>query len=48
MHLDRAWAFVAARRIQISTDNAADSYMRSMKQAAEQPVPAKKVTKKQD
>ena len=37
----------AARRIQISADNAADSYLRSMKNAAEQP-PAKKPAKKPD
>ena len=42
------FATAAARRIQISADNAADSYMRSMKQAAEQPAPAKKAVKKQD
>jgi hypothetical protein len=42
------FATAAARRIQISADNAADSYMRSMKQAAEQPAPAKKAAKKQD
>ena len=41
------FATAAARRIQISADNAADSYMRSMKQAAEQPAPAKKAAKKQ-
>ncbi|SRR5665213_688804 len=41
------FATAAARRIQISADNAADSYLRSMKNAAEQP-PAKKPTKKPD
>ena len=41
------YATAAARRIQISADNAADSYLRSMKNAAEQP-PAKKPAKKQD
>jgi hypothetical protein len=35
----------AARRLQISADNAADSYARSMRQAAEAP-PAKKAVKK--
>ena len=40
------FATAAARRIQISADNAADSYSRSMKNAAEQPAPAKKVAKK--
>jgi hypothetical protein len=42
-----AFATAAARRIQISADNAADSYLRSMKNAAEQP-PAKKAAKKAD
>jgi hypothetical protein len=42
------FATAAARRIQISADNAADSYLRSMKSAAEQPAPAKKAAKKQD
>src|ERR1700729_2878662 len=42
------FATAAARRIQISADNAADSYMRSMKAAAEQPAPAKKAAKKPD
>ena len=42
------FATAAARRIQISADNAADSYSRAMKSAAEQPVPAKKAAKKQD
>jgi hypothetical protein len=37
----------AARRLQISADNAADSYARSMRQAAEAP-PAKKAVKKED
>ena len=41
------YATAAARRIQISADNAADSYVRSMKNAAEQP-PAQKPAKKQD
>jgi hypothetical protein len=41
------FATAAARRIRISADNAADSYIRSMKNAAEQP-PAKKPAKKQD
>jgi hypothetical protein len=41
------YATAAARRIQISADNAADSYLRSMKNAAEQP-PAKKPAKKPD
>lgn len=35
-------ATAAARRLQISADNAADSYARSMRQAAEAPPPAKK------
>lgn len=38
-------AAAAARRLQISADNAADSYARSMRQAAEAP-PAKKAAKK--
>jgi|SRR6185437_4360036 len=42
------FATAAARRIQISADNAADSYMRSMKQANEQPAPTKKTAKKLD
>jgi hypothetical protein len=42
-----AFATAAARRIQISADNAADSYLRSMKNAAEQP-PAKKAARKAD
>ncbi len=41
------FATAAARRIQISADNAADSYLRSMKSAAEQP-PAKKPAKQPD
>jgi hypothetical protein len=41
------YATAAARRIQISADNAADSYLRSMKSAVEQP-PAKKPAKKPD
>ncbi|MDO9562324.1 MAG: hypothetical protein Q7J60_11925 [Bradyrhizobium sp.] len=35
-------AAAAARRLQISADNAADSYARSMRHAAETPPPAKK------
>ena len=35
------FATAAARRIQNSADNAADSYIRSMKHAAEQPLPKK-------
>ena len=35
-------ATAAARRLQISADNAADSYARSMRNAAEAPPPAKK------
>jgi hypothetical protein len=35
----------AAKRLQISADNAADSYARSMRNA-EEPLPAKKVVKK--
>ena len=35
-------ASAAARRLQISADNAADSYARSMRQAAEAPPPAEK------
>ena len=35
-------ATAAARRLQISADNAADSYARSMRQAAEAPPPAGK------
>jgi len=35
-------AFTAARRLQISADNAADSYARSMRQAAETVPPARK------
>jgi hypothetical protein len=41
------YATAAARRIQISADNAADSYIRSMKNAAEQPA-VQKPAKKQD
>jgi hypothetical protein len=41
------YATAAARRIQISADNAADSYLRAMKSAAEQP-PAKTPAKKPD
>ena len=33
------FATAAAKRIQNSADNAADSYIRSMKHAAEQPLP---------
>jgi hypothetical protein len=43
------FATAAAKRIQNSADNAADSYLRSMKHAAEQPLPknpAKKAVKK--
>jgi hypothetical protein len=39
-------AAAAARRLQISADNAADSYARSMRQAAEAPLPAAKPAKK--
>ncbi len=39
-------ATVAARRLQISADNAADSYARSMRHAAEAPPPAKKTITK--
>lgn len=38
-------ATIVAKRLQISAQNAADSYARSMKKAAEQP-PKKKVEKK--
>ena len=41
------YASAAARRIQISAYNAADSYLRAMKSAAEQ-LPAKKPAKKPD
>jgi len=44
------FATAAAKRIQNSADNAADSYLRSMKHAAEQPLPknpVKKPVKKQ-
>ena len=41
-------AAAAARRIQVSADNAADSYRRSMKNAIEQPRSNKKSAKKQD
>ncbi|HEY2531056.1 MAG TPA: hypothetical protein VGJ20_24510 [Xanthobacteraceae bacterium] len=41
------YATAAARRIQISADNAADSYIRSMKSAAEQAA-TQKPAKKQD
>jgi hypothetical protein len=39
------YASAAARRLHVTADNAADSYMRSMKKAAEQ-IPAKKSVKK--
>ncbi|QWG23088.1 hypothetical protein KMZ93_24590 [Bradyrhizobium sediminis] len=39
-------ATTAARRLQISADNAADSYARSMRNAAEAPPQLKKVVKK--
>jgi hypothetical protein len=39
------YASAAARRLHVTADNAADSYARSMKKAAEQ-VPAKKAVKK--
>ena len=39
-------ATAAAKRLQISADNAADSYARSMRQAAEAPLPVKKASKK--
>jgi len=42
------FATAAAKRIQNSADNAADSYIRSMKHAAEQPLPKKPVNKKAD
>jgi hypothetical protein len=44
------FATAAAKRIQNSADNAADSYLRSVKHAAEQPLPknpVKKPVKKQ-
>jgi hypothetical protein len=41
-------ATAAAKRLQISADNAADSYARSMRQAAEAPPPAKKPAGKPD
>jgi hypothetical protein len=41
------YATAAARRIQISADNAADSYIRSMKSAAEQAA-AKKPAERPD
>jgi hypothetical protein len=44
------FATAAAKRIQNSADNAADSYLRSMKHAAQQPLPknpVKKPVKKQ-
>ena len=39
-------AAAAARRLQISADNAADSYARSMRHAAEAPPPARKAVAK--
>jgi hypothetical protein len=39
------YASAAARRLHVTADNAADSYVRSMRKAAEQ-VPAKKPAKK--
>ena len=42
------FATAAAKRIQNSADNAADSYLRSMKQAAEQPLPKKPIKKNAD
>jgi hypothetical protein len=36
----------AAKRLQISADNAADSYARAMRQAAEAALPVKKAVKK--
>jgi hypothetical protein len=39
------YANAAARRLHVTADNAADSYARAMKKAAEQ-VPAKKAVKK--
>jgi hypothetical protein len=39
------YASAAARRLHVTADNAADSYARSMKKAAEQ-IPAKKPVKK--
>ena len=42
------FATAAAKRIQNSADNAADSYIRSMKHAAEQPLPKTHVKKKAD
>src|SRR6187551_1063752 len=41
-------ASAAARRLQISADNAADSYARSMRNAAEAAAPAKQPVKKAD
>ena len=38
-------ATAAAKRLQISADNAADSYVRAMKKAAEESLPAKPVKK---
>jgi hypothetical protein len=42
------YATAAARRMQVSADNAADSYRRSMKNAIEQPPANKKSAKKKD
>jgi len=42
------YATAAARRIQVSADNAADSYRRSMKNAIEQQPANKKSAKKKD
>jgi len=39
-------ATAAAKRLQISADNAADSYARSMRHAAEAPPPVKKAVTK--
>jgi hypothetical protein len=41
------YASAAARRLYVTADNAADSYARSMKKAAEQ-IPAKKPAKKKN
>ncbi|WP_456634374.1 hypothetical protein [Bradyrhizobium sp. USDA 10063] len=41
-----ASAAAAARRLQITAENAADSYARSMKKAAEEKPPAKPAKKK--
>jgi hypothetical protein len=42
------YATAAARRMQVSADNAADSYRRSMKNAIEQPPANKKSAKRKD